>query len=91
MGRRRRTTANELLARAKANSYERGYTKEQFGANHDAVITAADELARASMGHGQSTMESSNSESMGIEALKEAEQLWMDNVAYYGEKIRRRV
>jgi tetratricopeptide (TPR) repeat protein len=60
--------------------------KEQFGANHEAVITAADELARASMGHGQSMMESSNSESMGIEALKEAEQLWMDNLAYYGEK-----
>jgi tetratricopeptide (TPR) repeat protein len=60
--------------------------KEQFGANHEAVITATDELARASMGHGQSTMESNNSESMGMEALKEAEQLWMDNLAYYGEK-----
>ena len=59
---------------------------EQWGADHEAVATVADELARASMGYGQMMRESLSSDNTGLEAFKEAERLWLDNLSFYGER-----
>jgi hypothetical protein len=60
--------------------------REQWEAGPHAAVTAADELARASMGYGQMMGEPGHSGNMGDEALEEAERLWVENLSFYGEK-----
>ncbi|EXJ79228.1 hypothetical protein A1O3_08729 [Capronia epimyces CBS 606.96] len=61
--------------------------REQWGGSHHATVTAADELARACMGYGQTLGEqSSGSSEQATRTFEKAESLWNDTLGFYAER-----